>query len=140
MFRLPHPHLIALRSAATIVLSCLVAQAGWAAAFLGGDTGYRAHHRVGAVVTLAVCMLSAVVYVVLRRSAGPVNVALAVLVAVGAGVQFALGEAAITAQHIFIGVLLGMLGTALTSWTYRHTLPTANGATDDAGPVLPRES
>lgn len=139
MLRLPHPHLIALRTAATIVLSCLVAQAGWAAAFLGGDTGYRAHHRVGAAVTVAVCVLAAGVYVVLRRSAGRVNVALAVLVAVGAGVQYALGEAGVTAQHIFIGVLLGMLGTALTSWTYRHTLP-ANDTGDDPGPGLPRES
>lgn len=127
MLRLPHPHLIALRSAATIVLSCLIAQAGWAAAFIGGDTEYRAFHRVGAMVTLVVCVLSAATYLVLRRSAGPVNVTMAVLVAVGAGVQFGLGEAGITAQHIFLGILLGMLGTALTSWTYRHVLPGAVG-------------
>lgn len=140
MPRLPHPHLIALRTAATIVLSCLVAQAGWAAAFLGGDTGYRVHHRVGATVTVAVCVLSAVVYVVLRRSAGPVNVTLAVLVAVGAGVQFTLGEAGITAQHIFVGVLLGMLGTALTSWTYRHNMPAPSMAGDDVSPPAPDRS
>lgn len=131
MVRLPHPHLIALRTAATVVLSCLVAQAGWASAFLGGDTGYRAHHRVGAIVTLTACLVSAAVYVILRRSAGPVNLTLAVLVALGAVVQYALGEAMVTAQHIFLGVLLGMLGTALTSWTYRHALPTA--ALDDDG-------
>lgn len=133
MFRLPHPHLIALRTAATVVLSCLIAQAGWASAFLGGDTGYRAHHRVGAMVTLGVCLGSALLYVVLRRSAGPVNVTLAVLIAVGAGAQFTLGEAGITAQHIFLGILLGMLGTALTSWTYRHTLP-ADRSDDPATP------
>lgn len=133
MLRLPHPHLIALRTAATIVLSCLIAQAGWAAAFLGGDTEYRAFHRVGAMVTLGVCVLSAATYLVLRRSAGPVNVTMAVLVAVGASVQFGLGEAGITAQHIFLGVLLGMLGTALTSWTYRHVLPAPAVAGGEAG-------
>lgn len=136
MVRLPHPHLIALRTAATVVLSCLVAQAGWASAFLGGDIGYRAYHRVGAIVTLTACLVSAAVYVILRRSAGPVNLTLAVLVALGAVVQYALGEAMVTAQHIFLGVLLGMLGTALTSWTYRHALPTA--ALDDDGMRSPR--
>lgn len=119
---LPHPHLIVLRSAATVVLSCLIGQAGWAAAFIGGEAAYRAHHQVGALVTVAVCLASAVTYLVLRRSAGPVNVVLAVLVAVLAGVQFALGESGVTAVHIFLGVLLAMTGTALTSWTYRHEL------------------
>lgn len=117
---LPHPHLIVLRSAATLVLSCLIAQAGWAAALLGQDPGFRLHHQVGAWVTVAVCVASAVVYLVLRRSAGPVNVALAVMVAVASIVQFALGEAGVLAVHIFLGVLVAMLGTALTSWTYRH--------------------
>jgi hypothetical protein len=121
---LPHPHLIVLRSAATVVLSCIIGQAGWAAAFLGDDPGYRLHHQIGAWVTLAACIGSAVVYLVLRRSAGPVNVALAVLVAVAAAAQYALGDAGVTAPHIFLGVLLAMLGTALTSWTYRHEIPT----------------
>lgn len=120
---MPHPHLIALRSAATVVLSALIAQAGWAAAFMGQDPEYRWHHQVGAWATLAICVVSALVYLLLRRSAGPVNVALAVLVAVGTVVQFALGEAGTTSAHIFLGVLLAMLGTALTSWTYRHQLP-----------------
>lgn len=123
MSRMPHPHLIILRSVVTIALSCLIGQAGWAAALLGGEAGYRLHHQVGAWVTLAVCVAGAVVYVVLRRSAGPVNVALAVALAVAAGAQYALGEAASTSAHIFVGVLLVMLGTALTSWTYRHTMP-----------------
>lgn len=121
---LPHPHLIVLRSAATVVLSCLIGQAGWAAALLGDDPGYRWHHQVGAWVTLVVCVVSAVVYLVLRRSAGPVNVTMAVLVAAGAILQFSLGETDLMAVHIFLGVLLAMLGTALTSWTYRHEMPT----------------
>jgi len=120
---MPHPHLIVLRSVATVVLSCLIGQAGWAAAFLGGEAGYRFHHQVGAWVALGACVASAVVYVALRRSAGPVNVTLAVLLAVVASVQYSLGAAGITSPHIFLGVLLVMLGTALTSWTYRHTLP-----------------
>lgn len=125
---MPHPRLIVLRSAATVVLSCLIAQAGWAAAFLGGEPGYREFHRIGAWVTLAICFASAATYLALRRSAGPVNVVLAVLVAVLSAVQLALGQGAVTAVHIFLGVLLAMLGTALTSWTYRHELsPPAAG-------------
>ncbi|HHU39307.1 MAG TPA: hypothetical protein GXZ45_08530 [Propionibacterium sp.] len=120
---LPHPHLIVLRSAATVVLSCLVGQAGWAAAFLGDDPRYRAVHEVGAWVTLVVCVVAAVTYLALRRSAGPVNVVLALVVAVLAAVQFSLGMLGVTAPHIFLGVLLAMAGTALTSWTYRHELP-----------------
>lgn len=138
MFRLPHPHLIVLRTAATVVISCLIAQAGWAAAFLGGEAQYRAYHGVGAIVTLTVCLVSAVVYVIFRRSAGPVNLVMAMLIAVGAVVQYALGEAMATSQHIFLGVLLTMLGTALTSWTYRHSLP-AEAAVDDGAPS-PRDS
>lgn len=122
MARLPHPHLVTLRSVATVELSCLIGQAGWAAAFLGGDAGFRPHHQVGAWVTLAVCIVGALVYVALRRSAGPVNVTLACLLAVGVSVQYLLGEAAATSMHIFLGVLLVMLGTALTSWTYRHKM------------------
>ena len=38
-------------------------------------------------------------------------------------VQFALGETDQRALHIFLGVLVVMLGTALTSWTYRHEMP-----------------
>lgn len=124
---LPHPHLIVLRSAATLVLSCLIAQAGWASAMLGDDPGYRLHHQVGAWVTLGVCVASALVYLVLRRSAGPVNVTMAVLVALGAVAQFSLGETDRMAVHVFLGVLLAMLGTALTSWTYRHRLPGETG-------------
>ena len=121
---LPHPHLIWLRSAATLLLSCLIAQAGWASAFLGGEPRYLTHHQVGAWVTLTVAVLSGVVYLVLRRSAGPVNVALALAVVVAVSVQATLGElGGYRALHIFLGVLLTMLGTALTSWTYRHRVP-----------------
>lgn len=120
---MPHPHLIVLRSTATIVLSALIAQAGWASAFLGGEPRYLRHHQVGAMVTVAICIASALVYLLLRRSAGPVNVVLAVLVAVLAGVQYALGDASAVAVHIFLGILLAMTGTALTSWTYRHRMP-----------------
>lgn len=123
---LPHPHLIVLRSAATVVISCLIGQAGWAAAFIGGEGQYRAHHALGALVTLVASVVTAVVYVVLRLVAGPVNVALAVVLAALVGVQYALGEVGSTSLHIFLGVLIVMLGTALTSWTYRHHLPEAS--------------
>ncbi|QQS02236.1 MAG: hypothetical protein IPK37_07900 [Austwickia sp.] len=118
--RIPSRAMVALRFVATLVLSALIAQAGWAAAYLGGDRGYLRHHSVGAGVTLAVCVASAVAYVVLRRAAGPVNVTLAVLLAVAVGCQYALGESGVVGVHIFVGVLIAMLGTALTSWTYRH--------------------
>ena len=120
---MPPTPLIVLRTVATVVISALIGQAGWAAAFLGGDDGYRAYHQVGAWATLAVCVAAAVVYLAMRRSAGTVNVVLAVSVAAAASVQFALGEWGATSVHIFLGVLLVMLGTALTSWTYRHQLP-----------------
>ena len=106
-----------------MVISALIGQAGWAAAFLGGDDAYRTHHEVGAWVTLTICVAAAVLYLAMRRAAGTVNVALAVGVAAAASVQFALGEAGATSVHIFLGVLLVMLATALTSWTYRHQLP-----------------
>lgn len=122
--RMPHPHLVVLRTAATVLLSCLIGQAGWAAAMLGGEPGYRSHHEIGAWVTLAVAVLCAGVYAVLRLSAGPVNLALAWVTALVVAVQVWLGMAGgHRALHIFIGVLLAMLGTALTSWTYRHQLP-----------------
>jgi len=120
---MPHPHLIILRTVATVVISCIIGQAGWAAAFIGGSGDYLPYHRVGAVVVVVVSVLGAVVYLVLRRSAGPVNVGLAVALAVAVGAQYALGSAGMASVHIFWGVLLVMLGTALTSWTYRHDMP-----------------
>lgn len=120
---LPHPHLIVLRSAATLVLSAVVAQSGWAAAFIGGRSRYLAFHEVGAWVTLVVVLAAVAVYLVLRRSAGPVNVALAVAVGAAVVVQAALGFSRVVDVHVFLGVLIAMLATALTSWTYRHSLP-----------------
>ena len=120
---LPHPHLIILRTVATVIISCIIGQAGWAAAFLGGSGQYFPYHRVGALVAVVVCILGAVVYLVLRRSAGPVNVVLAVALAVGVVAQYSMGTAGMASAHIFWGVLLVMLGTALTSWTYRHEMP-----------------
>lgn len=120
---LPHPHLIALRLAATLLLSCIIGQAGWAAAWLGGETQYARFHEVGAWITLALALATAVVYAVLRRSAGPVNLWLAVGLAAVVAAQVVLGSTGQRALHIFVGVLAAMLATALTSWTYRHQLP-----------------
>ncbi len=120
---MPHPHLIILRTVATVVISCIIGQAGWAAAFIGGSEEYLPYHRVGAVVAVVVSILSAVVYLVLRRSAGPVNVGLAVALSVAVVAQYAMGNTGMASLHIFWGVLLVMLGTALTSWTYRHDMP-----------------
>lgn len=117
---LPHPHLIALRLVATLELSLIIGQAGWAAAFLGGERRYVAFHEVGAMATLATCLVGAIAYVALRRAAGRVNVALAAILAAVVVAQYALGEAAVISAHIFLGVLTAMLATALTSWTYRH--------------------
>ena len=123
--QLPHPHLIVLRSLATLVLSAVVAQAGWAAAFLGGQGQFTGYHRWGAWVTLTIVVGSALGYAVLRRSAGPVNTTLAVLVALAVVAQVVLGRLGVTSPHIFLGVLIAMLATALTSWTYRHQLDPA---------------
>ena len=120
---MPHPHLVVLRSAATLVLSAVVAQAGWAAAFIGGEPRYRLFHEVGAWVTVTLTVACALVYLVLRASAGPVNVTLAVLLAALVAVQTGLGSSGVVAPHVFLGVLIAMVATALTSWTYRHVLP-----------------
>ena len=109
---LPHPHLIVLRSAATLVLSAVVAQSGWAAAFIGGRSRYLALHEVGAWVTLVVVLAAVAVYLVLAAALG-----------VAVVVQAALGFSRIVDVHVFLGVLIAMLATALTSWTYRHSLP-----------------
>ena len=130
---LPHPHLIALRLAATVLLSAVIGQAGWAAAMLGGESRYAPFHQVGAWVTLAVAVLSAVTYVVLRRSAGPVNLWLAVGLTAAIAVQIGLGETGQRSLHIFSGVLIAMLATALTSWTYRHKMPETDRVS--GGPV-----
>lgn len=123
---MPHPHLIALRSVATVILSCLIGQAGWAAAFIGGQDEYRPYHAVGAWVAMVACVVGAVVYLALRRSAGLVNVVLSLVLAAAVIVQFTLGELGARSVHIFLGVLVLMLGTALTSWTYRHEMPVAD--------------
>lgn len=120
---MPHPHLIVLRSVATLELSAVIGQAGWAAAFLGGSPQFAPHHAVGAVVTLVLCVVGAVAYTVLRRSGGPVLLTLAWLLAVMVVAQYVLGEAGATSVHIFLGVLTAMVATALTSWTYRHPDP-----------------
>ena len=39
-------------------------------------------------------------------------------------VQFTLGKLEIADVHIFLGVLIAMLTTAVTSWTYRRPPPT----------------
>lgn len=118
--RLPHPALIALRTLATLALSACIAQAGWAAAFLGGEGKYRAFHEVGAGVTVAVLVVTALLYVVLRRFAGAVSTVLALLLAAVSVAQYALGEMELLGLHIFLGVLIAMVATALTSWTFRH--------------------
>ncbi len=120
---LPPVRMIVLRLVATLELSLVIGQAGWAAAMIGGQEQFRPHHEVGAVITLVTCALGAVSYLVLRRWAGAVNVALAVLLAVLVGVQYALGESDAVAAHVFLGVLIAMVATALTSWTYRHSPP-----------------
>ncbi|MGO1383742.1 MAG: hypothetical protein ACTHWA_06565 [Arachnia sp.] len=126
--KLPHPHLIILRSVATLIISCIIGQAGWAAAFLGGSGNYFPHHQVTAVITMVVSVLGAMVYLVLRRSAGLVNVVLAIALAAGIVAQYVLGETGMASLHIFWGILLVMLGTALTSWTYRHEMPSPGSA------------
>lgn len=120
---MPHPQLIILRTAATVLISCIIGQAGWAAAFLGGSDQYYPHHQVGAIVAVVVSILTAAVYLFMSRSAGTVNVTLAVMLAVAIAAQYTMGLAGMKSLHIFWGVLIVMLGTALTSWTYRHQMP-----------------
>lgn len=118
--RRPSTPLMALRTVATLEISAIVAQAGWAAAWLGGDDRYQRYHAMGALLTVFLVAAGACIYIVLRRHAGPVNTILAILLAAAVCAQYFLGESGVTALHIFSGVLIAMLVTALTSWTYRQ--------------------
>jgi branched-subunit amino acid ABC-type transport system permease component len=66
----------------------------------------------------------AICFTVLRRTAGRVLLWLAWATAAAVVVQFTLGKLEIADWHIFLGVLIAMLTTALTSWTYRRPPPT----------------
>lgn len=121
--RLPHPHLIVLRSVITLELSLLIGQAGWAAAGLGGERHYFSTHAWFALPTLLMGLVNAMCYVILRRTAGIVCLVLAVLLAVMSGIQYALGDAHVVGLHIFFGILTIMTATTLTSWTYRLPAP-----------------
>lgn len=122
---MPHPHLIILRTVATLLLSAVIAQAGFAAAGIARDQAYLGLHAIGAWVTLILAVGCGVVYTALRRTAGTLLVALAWAMAGLVTVQFTLGRLQIADVHIFTGVLTAMLATALTSWTYRHPMPAA---------------
>lgn len=125
---LPHPHLIALRSAATLVISAVLGQAGFAAAAIGREKSWFAWHVAGSWVTLVLAIGCAVCYTALRRTAGTVLLGLAWATAAAIVVQFTLGRLEIADVHIFLGVLVAMLATALTSWTYRHPAPETDPA------------
>lgn len=118
-----HPHLLVLRSLVTTELSLLLGQAGWASAGLGGDPGWFGFHALFALPTLVFAVVTSAGYLVLRRTAGTVCVWLAVMLAALLVVQYALGKGAVLDLHIFLGVLIVMVGTALTSWTYRLRPP-----------------
>ena len=120
---LPHPHLIALRTAATLVISAVIGQAGFAAAALGREKSWFLFHAIGAWLTLILAFGCAICFTVLRRTAGPVLLWLAWSLAAVVTVQFTLGKLEIADVHIFLGVLIAMLATALTSWTYRLPAP-----------------
>lgn len=122
---LPHPHLIWLRSAVTLLISAVIGQAGFAAAAIGKrDKGYLVFHAIGAGVTITLAIACAICFTVLRRTAGRVLLWLAWLTAAAIVVQFTLGKLEIADVHIFLGVLIAMLTTAVTSWTYRRPPPT----------------
>lgn len=120
---LPHPHLIVLRTAATLVISAVIGQAGFAAAAIGREKSWFLFHAIGAWLTLALAIGCALCFTVLRRTAGRVLLWLAWAQAAAITVQFTLGRLEIADVHIFLGVLIAMLATALTSWTYRRAAP-----------------
>lgn len=123
---LPHPHLIALRTAATLVISAVIGQAGFAAAALGREKSWFLFHAINAWLTLILAFGCAICFTVLRRTAGRVLLWLAWSLAAAVTVQFTLGKLEIADVHIFLGVLIAMLATALTSWTYRLPAPVAS--------------
>ena len=118
-----HPHLLVLRSLVTVEISLLIGQAGWASAGLGRDPGWFGMHALFALPTLVFTVVTLAGYLVLRRTAGPVCLSLAVAQTLAVLSQYGLGEAGVRDVHIFLGVLTVMVCTALTSWTYRLPPP-----------------
>ncbi len=119
-----HPHLIILRSVVTVVLSAIIGQFGFAAAFLGGGGQvYYAIHSVLGWIVLGLCVAGLAVYLGLRRTAGPVLIVMAIILVIMAALQILLAQLGIKDFHIFNGILTAMMATALTSWTYRHPPP-----------------
>ena len=114
------PLVIALQTEATLLMSVAIGQAGFAAAFIGGQKGYKAVHAINAWLVVAATVVLLVTAVVYARRGGPRWPAAASLgLLVVEAVQITLGEVELVAVHVFLGVLFVSMATALTSYLFR---------------------
>lgn len=112
--------LILLQTAATVVMSLAIGQAGLAAAFLTGHRALKQVHAVNGFLIVALtvaCLVCAVLY---QRNGGPRwPAAAAILLLLVEVAQIVLGESDVAGAHIFLGVLFVTSATLYTSYLFR---------------------
>jgi len=120
------PLLILVQTAATVLMSLAIGQAGLAAAFLTGSRSLKEWHEFNGFLLAAVTVLTLVAAVLYQRGGGPRwPVAAAVLLVLVEAVQITLGEAGAAGAHIFLGVLFVAAATLYTSYLFRPGFSTA---------------
>ncbi len=103
------------------MIALAIGQAGLASGMLTRAPGLKELHGVVGFITLAVCVVTAVLGAIYVRDGGPRWVlGLCGATAVVAAAQVGLGEAEVKDAHMFLGTLFAMLATALVSWVFRH--------------------
>jgi CHASE2 domain-containing sensor protein len=120
------PLLVLLQTAATVLMSLAIGQAGLAAAFMTGHRSLKQVHEVNGFLLVAVTVATLVAAVLYQRSGGPRwPVAATVLLIVVEALQITLGEVEAAGAHIFLGVLFVAAATLLTSYLFRPGFSTS---------------
>ncbi len=103
------------------MIALAIGQAGLASGMLTRAPALNEFHGIVGFITLAVCVLTAVLGAIYVRDGGPRWVlGLTAATAIVAAAQVGLGEAEVKDAHMFLGTLFAMLATALVSWVFRH--------------------
>ena len=120
------PLLVLLQTAATVLMSLAIGQAGLAAAFMTGHRSLKEVHEVNGFLVVAVTAATLVCAVLYQRTGGPRwPVAATVLLIVVEALQITLGEVEAAGAHIFLGVLFVAAATLLTSYLFRPGFSTS---------------
>jgi hypothetical protein len=120
------PLLVLVQTAATLLMSLAIGQAGLAAAFMTGQSSLKQVHAVNGFLLAAVTVATLVCAVLYQRRGGPRwMVAAAALLLLLEAIQITLGETGGTGAHIFLGVLLVTATTLYTSYLFRPGFSTS---------------